>query len=160
MRLKYLMACLLVMIAVPAFAHGKKCVALTELTGSASYFRPDGGRHSYAVGGELAFPLFQGGYVYLGPAVSLRDNGPEDFQAIGGVVQFVFTGHDGLFAEGVVLYDPDAPQGADSHTLDVRAGFKWGVNKGGMIKVYGQKTVDGFGKSEDFSAAGAIGLRF
>lgn len=131
---------------------------LTELTGSASYSKPDGGSSSWAAGAELAIPLGSG-YVLVGPAIQFI-NAEDDFQAIGGVVEFNLMKGAGLFVGGAGLYDPDAPEGADDYTVDARAGFKAVFNKGGMLKVYLSKTVDGYGKSEDLRGVAAFGVRF
>jgi hypothetical protein len=141
--------------SIPAIAGPKP---LTELTGSATYSRPDGGHSSWAAGGELAIPLGQG-YVLVGPAIQFVD-AEEDFQAIGGVIEFNLMKGSGLFVGGRGLYDPDAPEGADSHTVDARAGFKATFNKGGLLKLYLQRTVDGYGKSEDLAGVAAFGVRF
>jgi hypothetical protein len=131
---------------------------LTELTGSAAYSKPDGGSSSWSAGGELAIPLGSG-YVLVGPAIQFVD-AAEDFQAIGGVFEVNLMKGSGLFVGGRGLYDPDAPGGADDHTVDVRAGFKAVFNKGGLLKVYGERTIDGYGKSEDLRAMAAFGVRF
>lgn len=148
---------LLVVLLVPVFAHaGPK--ALTELTGGASYSKPDGGNSSWAAGGELAIPIGSG-YVLAGPAIQLV-NAEEDFQAIGGVLEINLMKASGLFVGGRVLYDPDAPEGADDHSADLRGGFKAVFNKGGLLKIFLEKTVDGYGESEDLVGAAMFGVRF
>lgn len=132
---------------------------LTELTGSAAYFRPDGGSSSWSAGGEVAFPITSSGHLLVGPAIQFID-AEEDFQAIGGVIELNLMGGSGLFVGGRGLYDPDAADGTDSHTVDARAGFKAVFNKGGLLKVYLDKTLDGYGESEDLRGTVAFGVRF
>lgn len=160
MKVRAAVLAVLVALAVlaatgPALAGPKP---LTELTGGASYSKPDGGNSSWAAGGELAVPLGSG-YVLVGPAIQFVD-AEEDFQAIGGVLEVNLMKGSGLFAGGRVLYDPDAPEGADDHTVDARAGFKAVFNKGGLLKVFLTKTVDGYGKSEDLTGTAMLGVRF
>jgi hypothetical protein len=153
---KYLIAVVMfVVLGALAYAGPKP---LTELTGSAAYSKPDGGNSSWWAGAELAIPLGSG-YVLVGPAIQFVD-AAEDFQAIGGVLEFNLMKGAGLFIGGRGLYDPDAPEGLDSHTVDARAGFKAVFNKGGLLKVYLEKTVDGYGKSEDLRGVAGFGVRF
>lgn len=142
-------------LAGPVLAGPKP---LTELTGGASYSKPDGGSSSWAATGELAIPLGSG-YVLVGPAIQFVD-AEEDFQAAGLILELNLMGGSGLFIGGRGLYDPDAPEGADSHTVDARAGFKAVFNKGGLLKVFLEKTVDGYGKSEDLAGTAMFGVRF
>lgn len=158
MKSKYLFTLLVITFLGASLAlAGPK--PLTELTGGASYFKPDGGSSSWAAGGELAFPVSGKGHLLIGPAIQFV-NAEDDFQAIGGVIEINLMGGSGLFLGGRALYDPDAPEWADSHTLDARAGFKAVFNKGGLLKVYLEKTVDGYGESEDLAGAAMFGVRF
>lgn len=144
---------LALLIAIPCFAADQK----TELTGGASYFKPDGGNAVWALSAEVSFPLTS--FIRVGPAVEII-NAEEDFQAFGGLVELDFMGDSGLFAAAIGLYDPEAPEGLDSHTLDVRGGFRHVIGGGGLLKFYLEKTVDGYGKSEDLVGAAAFGVRF
>lgn len=156
-NIKYLIVAVLAVLAVGvSFADE----AQTEVTGSASYFKPDGGNSSWSLNGEIAFPLSSGAYILAGPSFEII-NGEDDFQAFGAVIEWnLFGKASGFFVSGAGLYDPDAPEGRDSYTLDARAGGKLriGKSKSGLIKAYAEKTVDGYGESEDLRGVVAIGF--
>lgn len=133
----------------------------TELTGGVSYSKPADGNTSWSLSGEGIFPLTNHGYLRFGPAVQIVD-GEEDFAAFGIVAEINLMGDSGLFFGARGLYDPDASEGFDDHTVDGRVGYKQVVGKegGGLFKLFAEKTVDGYGKSEDLRGSVLFGLRF
>ena len=151
-RILTILAMLCIGITVLSAADGR-----TELTGGASYFKPDGGNSMWEFNAEFSVPF--GKYVRGGPAVKMI-NAAEDFQAFGAVLEIDFMGESGLFVEGAGLYDPEAPEGVDSHTVDLRGGYRQVINGGGLLKIYLEKTIDGYGESEDMRGAAAFGVRF
>lgn len=151
---KYLMAVLMfAVLGAMAYAGDGR----SELTGGASYSKPDGGSAAWSAGAEFSVPF--GKYFRGGPALQIV-NAAQDFQAFGGVLEIDFMGESGLFAACAGLYDPEAPEGADSHTVDCRGGFRQVVGGGGLIKVYLERTIDGYGESEDLRGAASFGVRF
>lgn len=167
---KIALLALLLLIASPALAHQRKCEAFPELTGSASYSKPDGKSADWTVGGELLFPLLMDGYLFVGPAVAIR-NGLHDSTAAGVVGEFVFAGVNGTFVGASALYDLDSDNGkhrkhgkhtdaADDFSFAARAGFKFAtgrrpLHRNAFVKVYAEYDDD-----DDLRGVGAIGLRF
>lgn len=159
MKRTLLTLCLLLLIAAPALAHQKKCEAFTELTGAFSYTNPEHGKAEWTLGGEVLWPLLKDGYLYIGPALTIHD-GAVDSQSAGAVGEWRFTGVNGPFVRASVAYDLDQKKNFDQHTVDAAGGFIFAAGKSGAIKLYAERSVSGYGKSNDLRGVGSISLRF
>jgi hypothetical protein len=133
--------------------------AKTELAFSGSYVNPKEGPAIWQVGGDVLFPLTDGGVVILGPSVVMSDN--DDQTGGGATLEFNVPGQNGgFFFGGQALYYLDSEEGQDDHTALARVGIKLPISQSGLFKFYLQQGLTGRDRDADLSGGLAAVIKF
>ncbi len=139
-----------------------KVPAKSELAVNGDYFQAKGSKPSvWDFSGQMAFPVTQGGALVLGPQVVLSSDKNRD--AGGVVLELNLLGNSRttpyIGANG--LYSFEHQTGQERQVINADAGVKWVVGKGGFIKTFASKIVDGRGKDgSNITGNLGIGLRW
>lgn len=165
-RLIVLLACL--MMAGSAFAMPGK----TELTLAGALVNVSNGPNVWFVTSDLLFPIGSG-HVILGPSFTFGSARATENAGLG--VEWNITGqkNGGLFIGATANYftnEPDSseipttvevPENLDDYAVTARAGFKFNIGKGALLKLYAAQIVDGRGANgSNITANIGIGAKF
>lgn len=136
--------------------------AKSELTFSASAFKPADGSTVWSGTGEMLYPIF--GNLIAGPSVTLADLGDVQGGAFGVAGELGVGKTSGLFLGAAVLKNTGDLADQAEYTGQARVGVKFG-GQHGFVKVYASQTwsraEDGATTDPDGTAFNAgLGLRF
>jgi hypothetical protein len=133
----------------------------SELSLGGTYVNPKEGIATWALSTELLLPLASG-HILVGPSMQFVNQSGEadDVGFLGGAVEWNLTGKaTGFFLGAAGLYDMLAESDdLDNYTIAGRGGFKLPITKGGVLKIYASKVIDGYG--DDGAINGALAAIF
>jgi hypothetical protein len=132
----------------------------TEVTLSGALVDVNDGPNIWFATGDCLFPLGNG-HVVLGPTITL---GSKDVAENAGVaLDWNLMGQkSGTFFIGAsASYFSQSLEDAEDFAVTARAGFKFNVGKGALLKLYATQIVDGRGADvSDLAVAVGIGAKF